>query len=120
MFALTIVIQFVIVYTLKPFLHVPRPGAQLADVHLLVPIFRNSFPSADSAMAFSIAFSLSSGEKIWVRALWFGYAALIAYERVYLGVHFPLDVTAGALIAWLSYLLAGRIAASLAWKMNTS
>jgi len=35
---------------------------------------------------------------------------LIAYLRIYLGAHFPLDVFAGALIGIFSFLLALRLA----------
>jgi PAP2 superfamily. len=38
------------------------------------------------------------------------YALLIAYGRVYVGAHFPLDVFAGALIGIFSFLLALRLA----------
>jgi undecaprenyl-diphosphatase len=35
------------------------------------------------------------------------WAVIIAYSRVYLGVHYPLDVVAGAV--WGSLLAAGMI-----------
>ena len=47
----------------------------------------------------------------WLIYLW---AALVAYSRVYLGVHFPGDVAGGALLGtflgWLVYLLWRRTA----------
>lgn len=38
-------------------------------------------------------------------ALLFGWAALSSYTRIYLGVHFPLDITCGALFGMLSGII---------------
>ena len=68
-----------------------------------------SFPSGHSATAVVGAMSLA---RLWPRARWAlaALGALIAYSRIYVGVHFPTDVLAGVLLgaacAWL--VLAGR------------
>ncbi len=70
----------------------------------------DSFPSGHSAVAFACAALLA-----WLTPLpnvpLFGLAALIAFSRVYNGVHYPLDVLAGALlglaVATALRLLAG-------------
>lgn len=59
----------------------------------------SSFPSLHSSAAFATATSLSlSFPKWYVIAPSFAYAATVGYSRMYLGVHYPSDVAAGALI----------------------
>ena len=51
--------------------------------------------------------------KYWFWILFIGYASLIAYSRVYLGVHYPSDVAVGALvgiaIGAIFYFLVRRV-----------
>lgn len=67
-----------------------------------------SFPSGHTSTAFSVATSISLQYRKWyVVAPAFLYAGTVGYSRLYLGMHYPTDVAAGAVIgagsAWLSY-----------------
>ena len=67
-----------------------------------------SFPSGHTSVAFSSAMSLYLAYPKWYVAVpAFTYAASVGYSRMYLGVHYPSDVLAGAVIgagsAWLMY-----------------
>jgi len=42
----------------------------------------------------------------WIGFVW---AALIAFAQVYVGIHYPFDVLAGALFGSLVGLLTGRL-----------
>lgn len=59
---------------------------------------RYGFPSAHSAnsmsLAFLIIFFLSKGKK-WVAVAAIAWSLLMAYTRLYLGVHYPLDILCG-------------------------
>lgn len=67
-----------------------------------------SFPSGHTSMAFATATSLSIAYPKWyVIVPAFAWAGSVGYSRMYLGVHYPSDVAAGALVgagsAWLTY-----------------
>lgn len=109
LFLATIIIESITVYLLKALFSTPRPASVLRDVYLLEPLHQKSFPSGDTAMAFALATFFSQGAPLWLKAILWIYALLIGYGRVYLGVHFPLDVVAGALIGVLSYFVALRL-----------
>ena len=56
-----------------------------------------SFPSGHSSMSFAVAASLSIQCKKWyVTVPAYLWAASVGYSRIYLGMHYPSDVIAGA------------------------
>lgn len=69
-----------------------------------------SFPSGHTTAAFATATSLSlTYQKWYVSVPSFAYAGLIGYSRMRLGVHYPTDVLAGALIGIGSGFLTWKI-----------
>jgi membrane-associated phospholipid phosphatase len=101
---------------LKPLFHRTRPcnNPYLQDIlHLLVPRSSGySFPSTHAANHFSLGIfsSVTLGQKhrwVWIAAI--GWAVLVSYAQVYVGVHFPLDITCGALLGISIGLLTGRL-----------
>lgn len=91
----------------------PRPFVALAHVELLLPHAADySFPSDHCAVAGAIAAGLWLRERLLAAVATVG-ALLMAFARVYVGVHYPGDVVAGllvgALVAVPVALLAGRL-----------
>lgn len=106
------------VHGLKPFLDVARPPAVLGDaVHVIGEAYRSqSFPSGHATTAFAIGglYALGVGSRP-LAALAVGIAILVAASRAVVGVHWPLDLLAGAFGGWLA--AAGALALGRAtWR----
>jgi len=82
---------------LKHLFERPRPCRILEDVRLLVGCGRSfSFPSNHAVNAFAVAATFSHFYRKAALPMLF-IAFLIAFSRIYVGVHYPSDVIAGAL-----------------------
>lgn len=83
-----------------------RPIYTLNDVHQLMtkPITDKSFPSDHTAVSFAIAFFVFLVSRKWGSVM-LVLAFLIGISRIYVGVHFPSDVFAGALVGIVSAIL---------------
>jgi membrane-associated phospholipid phosphatase len=80
---------------------VKRPRPFITDIRL-VPVYRPgaySFPSGHASSSFGAVTALSRAYPKWyVIAPSFLWAASVGYSRMYLGVHNPSDVAAGAVL----------------------
>ncbi|MBK0378514.1 phosphatase PAP2 family protein [Mucilaginibacter segetis] len=78
-----------------------------------------SFPSGHTSTAFATATSLSLAFPKWyVIAPSFAYASAVGYSRMYLGVHYPSDVLAGAAVGIGSAFLSFKLQHFLARKIH--
>lgn len=106
----SVVIAGVITTALKYSVQRTRPFNEYPDIKQLTPAGSLSFPSGHTSAAFSFATGLSIAYPKWyVIAPSFFWASAAGYSRMHLGVHYPSDVLAGAIIgsgsAYLSYKL---------------
>jgi undecaprenyl-diphosphatase len=74
-----------------------RPYQVMADAVLRQqPAHGTSFPSSHTAVTLAVAIALVPFLARPLAAAGIGYAVLVGWSRIYLGVHYPLDVLAGA------------------------
>lgn len=90
----------------------PSHNLEIKDAVHLVNNYKggvNSFVSSHAANMFAVAtfIGLAYNRKV----LWIGLfiAAIIAYSRIYLGVHYPGDILCGALLGMLLGWLVFRV-----------
>lgn len=113
--AASLVSTGIVSIALKYIVRRPRPYDKYAgDIVGLQRLPDPSFPSGHTSFCFAAATSLTLCCPRWYVALpAFLWAGAVGYSRMYLGVHFPSDVLAGALIgtgcALISHAIRQRI-----------
>jgi undecaprenyl-diphosphatase len=114
---------------MKPYFQRLRPSHEVnlaSKIHLVKDskgdFYRGGkygFASSHAANTFAVAlfFFLLFGKQARFRGL-FIWAFLISYTRIYLGVHYPLDIICGALVgmawAWLFFRLFSKFSQNIA------
>lgn len=96
-------ISYGLEFFIKHIVKRPRPFIQNINI---IPVYRagsTSFPSGHAATTFATATALSIAYPKWyIIAPAFLWAGSVSYSRMYLGVHYPTDVAAGAFLGTAS------------------
>ena len=107
--------------TIKPLVSRARPWVVMENfVSLVTSSDPHSFPSGhtNAAFAFGVALFLTLPQK-WAKAAALAVAALMGLSRLYVGVHFPTDVLAGAVIGSCCGLVAHALVSWVISRFET-
>ena len=97
----------------------PRPYVTLEDLRIIIPRpSEYSFPSGHSSSSFAAAVSFYRllPKKLGIPAI--VLAGLIAFSRLYVGVHYPTDVLAGALMGIVLSYFAQNLVETITAKIK--
>ncbi len=107
----SLVVTGIITFGLKYTVNRDRPFVTYPDIIKRSNAGSKSFPSGHTSSAFALATSVSLCYPKWyVIAPAYMWAVTVGYSRMRLGVHYPTDVIAGAII--------GAGCAWASWEMN--
>lgn len=105
----SLIIGQLFVHPVKWLVNRPRPCLALAETRVFRALNNNnSFPSGHTCAAITMALVLSRSFP-HVALLLFAVAVMVGISRIYLGVHYPSDVLAGAGIGYFSFSIAPYI-----------
>ncbi len=94
------------VHPVKWMVNRPRPCLALTGARVFRALNNNnSFPSGHTCAAITMAFVLAQTFP-HAALLLFILAVMVGISRIYLGVHYPTDVLAGAAIGYFSFTIA--------------
>lgn len=115
---MSIGVSGVLAYSMKKLVNRPRPYTAYPDITAYQLESSSSFPSAHTSVAFATATALSLKYPKWyVIAPSYFWACSVGYSRMNLGVHYPSDVLAGAVLGagspYVTYKLNNWF-----WKKN--
>jgi undecaprenyl-diphosphatase len=101
---LTLFLATIISYGLKIIVQRARPFQEGVVTQLMngetFSAWNSSFPSYQAMMVFS-AIPLLSREFKRGKYIWIAFACLVAFSRLYFGVHYPSDILIGGLMGYL-------------------
>lgn len=101
-----LVARGIVAEVLKRLVHRPRPF-EVLNVHQLIVDNEKgtSFPSGHATVYFALAFAFWGTEYFWPL---FTAAIVGSVGRVFVGVHYPVDILAGAVISGLTVWVLRR------------
>ncbi len=99
-----------IAFLLKELFKIPRPYLLWEDfLPVTLASGHYSFPSMHAAFVFSLIQVIKQTNEKWLHKSWIIFATLIAFTRIYLGVHTLSDIIFGAVVGYSISLLVCKL-----------
>lgn len=109
--ALAIAVSLTISWTMGQLYPHERPFAANIGYNFLHHAADNSFPSDHGTVIFTFALAFLFWHRVWSGLALMAVGIAIAWSRIYLGVHWPMDMLGGFLCG-----LVGCMVAQLLWQ----
>jgi len=109
--ALAIAVSLIVSWVMGHTFPHDRPFVEGVGYNFLHHAPDDSYPSDHGTVAFTFALAFLFWHRIWSGVAMMGVALLIAWSRVYLGVHWPLDMLGGLLVG-----ISGCLTAQMLWQ----
>lgn len=113
-----VVARFVVAEIIKRAVARPRPAEVIAGVNQLIPLSADaagrSFPSGHTTFMVALASAVWPHNKKLAIACFFA-AALTGISRIFVGLHWPSDILAGAVVG---YMIAGPVLSLVKREIN--
>ncbi len=94
-------LTWAVVSIIKVTVAFPRPFQTLTNLHVLISLPDSySFPSGHAALTMALATAVYMHKKR-LGTLLFAFAFAVGMARIYVGVHYPIDVGVGFLIGFI-------------------
>ena len=88
------------IFLLKELISRPRPFLILPTIIPFINESGTSFPSGHSIRIFAFSAVVTRKISLLSYGLYF-LSFLVAFSRLYLGIHYPLDVVVGGILGWI-------------------
>ncbi|HFZ8995173.1 TPA: undecaprenyl-diphosphate phosphatase [Citrobacter freundii] len=110
-FAIALVVSLTVSWVLGHLFPHDRPFVRHIGYNFLHHAADDSFPSDHGTAIFTFALAFLCWHRIWSGLVFMALAIIIAWSRIYLGVHWPLDMFGGLLVAMI-----GCLSAQMLWQ----